>query len=215
MATIYATNDGRVINFETTNWTDTRDATSGNTAIVATGGTTFSSEACRVSAVAGRGGTTYAISRGFFQFNTTHITHVPKSATFLVYGYYYGAVGGMYGVKSIHDASLSTNDFDAIEGWQTGGVDNSSNLINYTNIVSSWDTSGYNTFTLNQQALVDIAGTTEFKIAILNNTNDVRGAEPSGNYRTGWYFPNYIGTSLDPKLVIVEQDNSVFFGTNF
>ena len=32
MATIYATNDGRVINFETTNWTDTRDATSGNTA---------------------------------------------------------------------------------------------------------------------------------------------------------------------------------------
>ena len=32
---------------------------------------------------------------------------------------------------------------------------------------------------------------------------------------SGVTFSNYTGTSRDPKLVIVEQDDAVFFGANF
>jgi len=61
-----------------------------------------------------------------------------------------------------------------------------------------------------------MAGTTKFKIALLNNTNDIRGAEPSATtLRSGCHTSAYSGTSRDPKLVITEQDNSVYFGTNF
>ena len=215
MATIYATNDGRVINFETTNWTDTRDATSGNTASL---GTSLV-DMCQVSKVAGGrgGGTTYGCARSFFQFDTTSITHVPKSATMLIYGYSTSGVGLMYGVKSTQDSFLSTNDFDEIDGWQTGGVDNISNVTIYTDTVGdSWDTSDYNTFTLTQQALVDIAGMTTFKIAICNRLEDIRGIEPStATNRSGCHTSAYSGTSSDPKLVIAEQDDAVFFGANF
>ena len=211
--TIYSTNDGRVINYETTNWTDTRDATSGNTA------STSASilDAIQISKAAGRGGTTYGCARGFFQFDTTSITHVPKSATFLVYGYSTSGVGVMYGVKSTQSSSLATTDFDAIDGWETGGVDNASHVTLYTNAVgSSWNTLGYNTFTFTQQALVDIAGMTTFKIALLNNVNDIRGIEPSTAVkRSGGHTSAYTGTSRDPSIVVVEQDNSVFFGANF
>ena len=215
MATIYATNDGRVINFETTNWTDTRDATSGNTASLAAN----VADMCQISKVSGGrgGGTTYGCSRGFFQFDTTSITHVPKSADFFVYGFSTSGAGAMYGVKSTQDSSLSINDFDAIDGWQTGGVDNISNVIIYTDLVgSTWSTSDYNTFSLTQKALVDIAGLIQFKIAICNFYYDIRGTLPSvGTNRSGCHTSAYSLTSRDPKLVITEQDNSVFFGTNF
>ena len=213
MATIYATNDGRVINFETTNWTDTRDATNGNTVNSAAS----LLDMVQISKGVGRGGTSYGCARGFFQFDTTSITHVPKSATFLVYGYSNSGVGVMYGVKSTQSSSLATTDFDAIDGWETGGVDNASNVTLYTNAVgSSWNTSGYNTFTFTQQALVDIAGMTTFKIALLNNVNDIRGIEPSTAVnRSGGHTSAYTGTSRDPSIVVVEQDNSVFFGANF
>ena len=215
MATIYATNDGRVINFETTNWTDTRDATSGNTVNL---GTSLI-DMCQISKVSGGrgGGTTYGCSRGFFQFDTTSITHVPKSADFFVYGFSTSGAGAMYGVKSTQDSSLSINDFDAIDGWQTGGVDNIGNVTVYTDLVGgSWDTSDYNRFTLTQQALVDIAGMTTFKIALCNFSNDLRAIEPStATNKSGCHTSTYTGTTRDPKLVITEQDNSVFFGANF
>ena len=210
---IYATNDGRVINFETTNWTDTRDATSGNT--VSTSASLI--DMVQISKAAGRGGTTYGCARSFFQFDTSSITHVPESARFDVYGYSTSGAGNMYGVKSTQSSSLGTGDFNAIDGWSTGGVDNISNVTLYTNIVGSiWSTSGYNAFTLTQQALFDIAAMTTFKIAILNFANDIRGIEPSsGVDRSGCHSSAYTGTSRDPKLAIIEQDNSVFVGCNF
>ena len=212
--TIYATNDGRIINFETTNWTDTRDATSGNTVNVASS----LIDMCQVSKVAGGrgGGTTYGCARGFFQFDTSSITHVPKQAVFRVYGFSTSDAGIMYGVKSTQSSSLSISDFDAIDGWQTGGVDNISNITLYTNGVGgSWNTSGYNTFTLTQQALVDIAGMATFKIAICNFSNDLRATEPStATNKSGCHTSAYSGTSRDPMIQVVEQDNSVFFGCN-
>ena len=213
--TIYATNDGRVVNFETTNWTDTRDATSGNTASVVAN----LNDMCQVSKVAGGrgGGTTYGCARGFFQFDTTSITHVPKAANIMIYGYSTSGAGTMYGVKSTQSGSLAASDFDAIDGWQTGGVDNISNVTIYTDLVGgSWDTSDYNRFTLTQQALVDIAGMTTFKIAVCNFANDIRAIEPStATNRSGCHTSAYVGTTRDPSLIITEQDNSVFFGCNF
>ena len=210
--TIYSTNDGRVVNYETTNWTDTRDATSGNTA--STGASLL--DAIQISKAAGRGGTTYGCARGFFQFDTSGITHVPKSAVISIYGYSTNGAGNMLGVKSTQDSSLSINDFDAIEGWETGGVDNVTNLTYYTGTISSWTTSNYNIIALTQTALVDIASLSTFKIALLQREYDVRGAEPSTAVnRSGFHTSAYAGTTRDPKLVITEQDNSVFFGCNF
>ena len=210
--TIYATNDGRIINFETTNWTDTRDATSGNT--VSTGGSIV--DGLQISKASGRGGTTYGCARSFFQFDTSGITHVPKSASFNVFGYSTNAVTGLYGVKSTQSNSLAIADFDNIEGWQTGGVDNGGNITKYTENLSSWSTSGYNTFTLTQTALVNIASLSSFKIAILDNSYDIRGSEPStANLRSGFHSSAYSGTTRDPKLIITEQENAVFFGANF
>ena len=209
--TIYSTNDGRVINYETTSWTDTRDATSGNSSSTASNQTT----GIQIYQAAGRGGTTYGISRAFFQFDTRSITHLPKSATLDIYGLTNNAAGVSTIVKGTQDSSLSINDFDAIEGWQTGGVDNRLNVTIYGNY-SSWSTSGYNSTSLVQIGLVDIAGLDTFKVCVLQNLNDLRAVTPSGTVSNsnGFFTSAKGGTTQDPKLVITEQENSVFFGTN-
>ena len=110
-------------------------------------------------------------------------------------------------------------DFDEIDGWVAGGT-NASNVTYYdTGIITSWDTSGFNVVTLSQQALNDIEGLTLFKCCFIDWNNDIRNAAPvapSGaiNY-SGVHYADMAVTLNDPKLVVTEKDNPVFFGANF
>ena len=122
-------------------------------------------------------------------------------------------------VKSTQGTNVSNADFDAIEGWVAGG-DNSSNVTLYdTSVTNTWVTTGYNNIELSQQALVDIAGLDNFKCCLIEYPTDLRNIAPTApggvNNKSGVSYVDSIGTSVDPKLIITEQDDAVFFGANF
>ena len=219
--TIYSgSNDGYCLK-SGTNWVTVRDADTGSSVNSSLGSYNY---AIRASVAAGRGGTNYAIARTFLEFDVSGITHVPQRGQLRVYGNVY-SYADVVAVKSNQSASLATSDFDAIEGWDGSSADgsgagsNSGNVTIYGSVISSWSTTGYNDFTLSQQALVDIAGLSTFKVCLIEEDADLRDITPVSpwgplNY-AGVRFSEYSGTSSDPKLVIVEQDNSVFVGCNF
>ena len=219
--TIYSgSNDGYCLK-SGTNWVTVRDADTGSSVNSSLGSYNY---AIRASVAAGRGGTNYAIARTFLEFDVSGITHVPQRGQLRVYGNVY-SYADVVAVKSNQSASLATSDFDAIEGWDGSSADgsgagsNSGNVTIYGSVISSWSTTGYNDFTLSQQALVDIAGLSTFKVCLIEEDADLRDITPVSpwgplNY-AGVRFSEYSGTSSDPKLVIVDQDNSVFVGCNF
>ena len=219
--TIYSgSNDGYCLK-SGTNWVTVRDADTGSSVNSSLGSYNY---AIRASVAAGRGGTNYVITRAFLEFDVSGITHVPQRGQLRVYGNVY-SYADVVAVKSNQSASLATSDFDAIEGWDGSSADgsgagsNSGNVTIYGSVISSWSTTGYNDFTLSQQALVDIAGLSTFKVCLIEEDADLRDITPVSpwgplNY-AGVRFSEYSGTSSDPKLVIVEQDNSVFVGCNF
>ena len=64
--------------------------------------------------------------------------------------------------------------------------------------------------------IFDIIANDTFNCVMLGFDYDGRDTAPSGvTVQTGFHQDNYSGTSRDPKLVITEQDDSVFFGCNF
>ena len=195
-------------------WADARDATSGTATSNAIGNPT----AVRaVIIVIGRG-THYSVSRAFFIFDVGRITHIPKSATISIKGSLYGDAD-MRLVKSNQAIHLQHTDFDAIEGW-VAGADNRNNVTPYeTGVIYTWNTLAYNVITLSQQALVDIAGLDYFKCCLIEYASDLRSTAPTApsgvNNKSGVVYADAVGTSTDPKLLIKEQDDSVFFGANF
>ena len=219
--TIYSgSNDGYCF-ITGSNWVTIRDADASTTA-VSSG--TSNAYGIRASLATGRGGTNYAIGRSFLEFDVSGITHVPKSGTLEVRGHTFG-VADVVAVKGTQSASLGTADFDAIDGWDGSSADGSGAGSNATNVtvygatISSWSTTGYNSFTLTEQALVDIAGLATLKICLIEEDMDLRDSTPTApageiNY-AGLRFSEYSSTGSDPKLIITEQDDSVFFGGNF
>ena len=219
--TIYSgINDGYVL-MTGSDWPTVRDADTGLTANSVVSSYAYG---IRANFTSGRGGTTYAVARSFFEFDVSRITHVPKSGTLEIRGHTYSA-SDVVAVKGTQSGSLATSDFDAIDGWDGGSADGSGagsnvgNVTIYGATISSWSVISYNSFTLTQQALVDIAGLTTFKVCLIEEDNDLRDITPVApaglNNYSGVRFSEYSGTSSDPKIVIVEQDNSVFFGANF
>ena len=212
-----STNDGRILKSDA-DWSTARDADSGTAA----SGLSTDAYAVRSSVASGRGGTTYYVARSFFEFDVSSITHVPKSASCYIHGYNLGAAD-MRLVQSNQSASLANGDFDAIVGWDgsssdgSGAGTNVSNVTLYDNAeISSWDTAIYNTITLSQQALVHIAGLSIFKCCLIEADNDLRDVSANGpDNRSGMYFADTSGTSRDPKLVVITQDDAVFMGANF
>jgi hypothetical protein len=197
-----------------TSWEDARDATSGT----ATSNAIRNDVAVKAVIIGSGRGTYYSVSRAFFIFDVSGITHVPLSARILIFGYGYGNAD-MRLVKSNQASTVANGDFDAIEGWVAGG-DNRSNVTEYdTGEIATWSKTTYNTIHLSQQALVDIAGLTLFKCCLIESDHDLRDSAPvapSGiiNY-SGLYYTDALGTAKDPKLVVYEQDNAVFMGANF
>ena len=216
--TIYSsTNDGDIDVTSSpgvSSWADARDATSGTADYNETRNVT----AVRAVIIGSGRGTHYSVSRAFFEFDVSGITHVPKSATISIRGNTNGNAD-IRVVKSNQAATLTNQDFNAIEGW-VAGESNLPNLTFYdTAEIIIWATLGYNIIALSQQALVDIAGLTTFKCCLIEADQDLRNTAPTApggllNY-SGMHYADQAGTLLDPKLSITEQDNSVFFGFNF
>ena len=216
--TIYSsTNDGFIYKTSSpgvASWADARDATSGT----ATSNTQRTTDAIRALIVGAGRGTHYSVSRAFFEFDVSEITHLPKSTRVQIQGFGSSAAD-MRLVKSNQSATLANADFDAIEGWVAGAANHGAVTYYDGAEITTWSTSGYNTIILNQQALVDIAGSTTFKCCLIEADQDLRNVAPTApsglTNQSGVYFADTTGTSADPKLLIEEQDNSIFFGTNF
>jgi len=92
--------------------------------------------------------------------------------------------------------ALENGDYDSL------GTIAFSNVISY----ASWDTAGYNDFTLNAsgESAVDFTGVSKF--GIRDDQYDRANVEPTWDYNSGsfleGYFADQTGTDNDPKLVI-------------
>ena len=225
MATIYAhTNDGYVVRFNQSSWSDARANTAGTNANSTATIAAFGVSAYR-SAARG-GGYAFHIYRSFFFFDTSGISTDVDSATLKIFGASQ-AGGDLIAVKSNSDIeTLGTADFGSIVGWNTttdgsGGGDNESNVTKYSSEVSTWSTTGYNDITLNAQALADMRDDDKVYICLLNFDYDLKDIAPTAytSHRNGVYYTDYTGTSRDPyidyTLAPTTTDNAVFFGTNF
>ena len=225
MATIYAdAQDGYIARHNQSSWSNARANTAGTAESSTITRLTRSVSGERVAARGG--GYVFSIYRSFFFFDTSGISSNVDSATFKVYGRV-NAGGDLIAVKSNSDIeTLGTADFGSIVGWNTttdgsGGGDNESNVTKYSAEISTWNASGYNSITLNAQALADMRDDDKIYICLLNFDYDLKDVAPT-NYtahRNGLYYTNYTGTSRDPyidyELAPTATDNSIFFGTNF
>tara|TARA_R100001463_G_scaffold6332_3_gene20857 strand:- start:3329 stop:3709 length:381 start_codon:yes stop_codon:yes gene_type:complete len=123
-------------------------------------------------------------------------------------------------VKATHGTSISTADFDAIEGWDNLGGNHAGDVTTYAPKLSSWTTSGYNDFTLTSDALSDIKNNDNVQICLMDFPYDLRAATPqasvdASNY-CGLFFADYGSSSRRPYLNLQFSDSdSIFFGTNF
>ena len=216
--TIYGgNNDGDITSTSSagvTSWEDARDATSGTVVHNAI----RNAEAVKALVIGSGRGTYYSVSRAFFEFDVSDITDIPTSATIEIKGFTNGN-SDMRLVKSNQSATLASGDFDEIDGWVAGGT-NAGNVTYYdTAIISTWSTSGFNVITLSQQALNDIEGLTLFKCCLMEWGNDIRDTAPLApagaiNY-SGVHYADMAFILNDPRLVVTEKDNPVFFGANF
>ena len=216
--TIYPDYDGVVYRYVTDTWAHVRSASSGSNLNTSA---TFSMTNSHTS---GRGGNTYNIGRYFLEFNTRTINKTLSSATLSIYGYSTNALDVIL-MKSSQSGSVGIGDFNEIDGVALAlGISDGagtgtlvgSNGVFYSNEVTTWSTSGYNEFTLTKEAKADIIANDTFNCVMIGFDYDGRDIAPSGaTYQTGFHQDSYTGTSRDPKLEITEQENSVFFGSNF
>ena len=221
VTTIYPDYDGVVYKYVTDTWANVRNASSGTL-------NTLSGTWIDNLHTSGRGGNTYNIGRYFLEFDTSAINKTISSATLGIYGYSSGTLDVIL-MKSSQSGSVTAGDFNEIDGASAAfaasdgsgaGSFTSVSYINdvtvYSDEVTTWSTSGYNTFTLTDDAKADIIANDTFNCVMMGFDYDARDtALSSASYRTGFRQDSYTGTSSDPKLVITEQENSVFFGANF
>ena len=162
-----------------------RDATSGTVFSSGGGGApTAHPQAIKYSKVAGARGDQISINRYFLEFDTSDISVTPADATLKIPGST-NATADFFAVKAtFSDGSLSGGDFDAIDGWSAGS-DNSSNVTKYSSEVTSWSTSGNNDITLTSDALSDMVSEDNFKICLIQSSNDLENVEATVVVSTG------------------------------
>lgn len=203
MPTIFAaTTDGVVQNLQIggPTWSSVRDASSGNS-VRAT--STRRTNAVQIFGSTSRGGL-YGVARSFFAFDTSSITANVASATINIFGYFAGTTD-IIGVKATKPnllINLATSDFSAITGFSAGSS-MSGNVTDYTAEVTSWSTVGYNSITLNANALADLKNNSVFSIAFVDFDYDYLNVDPGTSHgvtRTGMYYADFGGTSRDPFI---------------
>jgi|LULN01.1.fsa_nt_gb hypothetical protein len=227
MATIYANYDGYVGRINQSNWANARNSGVG-TASSATS-TAHTQSVSAYSQASRGGGTTTSIQRSFFVFDTSGISSTVDSATLKIMGAN-NTSGDLIVLKATSAiSSLSTADFNSIDGWAynttdgSGGGDQSGNVTAYSSEVSTWNKypSAYNEITLNAQAKSDMENNDDLYIALVNYDYDLLDIDiGTGSAKNGLYFENYTGTSRDPYIdyEVAEATithNATFFGSNF
>ena len=223
MPDIYAVNDGKAIKYSTTIWADARSSTSCNTVSSAT----TLPNAILANKAAGRGGTTYGISRTFMQFDTSSISTTPTSATLKIYGYGDSDLDVIV-LKAIAYTTLDVTDFNNIyagaialnnSDGSGAGTLSGPHGTEYSTVEDgiSWSVGAYNNISLNSDALSDMTSANKLEICVMGYTYDYLDIEPSGSNRSGLYSSAESGTSKDPYLeyVVAVTDNATFFGANF
>jgi len=137
----------------------------------------------------------FSVYRHFMAFDTSAITDIPASATLKIYGYQRGTsdvIPIRIDAAATGDTSsnFSADDFDQVTN------------MKYAEHISSWSTSGYNSFTLNQDALNRIASLDTFKVALVNFTHDFSNSAPASNVnrRSGMYFAGYSDITFRPYI---------------
>ena len=213
---LYPGIDGYVQRNAEPDWAHAHDVTDGDSA---SSTATVSSTALRSSySVPGRG-SGYYVSRCFFSFDTSGIVNIPKSGSFALKGFSSHAADIIYCVKATSDieAAITVDDFDSIVGWDHD-ADNTSNVTIYADNLTSWIV-GNNLFTLNGQALADMAGQDKLNICLLTSFDilDTGGTfpVPSSTEYSGMYFVGHGTIGNRPVITLRQQDDSVFFGANF
>ena len=79
------------------------------------------------------------------------------------------------------------------------------NVTTYsTGAITSWNTSGYNEFTLTSQAMLDIQNNDFFIVAMVDYDYDYLNVQPSSIKVCGGFFADNSGTSKDPKIDFTE-----------
>ena len=137
----------------------------------------------------------FSVYRHFMAFDTSAITNIPESATLKIYGYQRGTSD----VIPIRIAAAATGDTST--NFSADDFDQVTNM-KYAEHISSWSTSGYNSFTLNQDALNRIASLDTFKVALVNFTHDFSNSAPTSNlnHRSGMYFAGYSDIAFRPYI---------------
>ena len=216
-STIFPDNDGVVYKFATDTWANVRSAASGTL-------NTASSYYIQNSHTSGRGGNTYQIGRYFLEFDISNIKKTIKTASINLYGNSLGTLDVIL-LKSDQTGAISTADYNNIDnaafalsisdGGSTGTLDIAA-VTQYSDEIDTWSTSGYNRIELTERAKADIIANDTFNCVLIGYDYDFRDIAPSEAwYRAGFYQDAYTGTSRDPYLHIIEQDDSVFNGCNF
>ena len=160
----------------------------------------------------------YRVFRSFFFFDTSGISSTPSVANLKIYGYRRNGAD-MFVIRSIDAWEIGDVHFDAIVEWDDSGVDNEGNVTKYSDEITSWSTTGYNTISLNAEARERINTEDLFEVCLIESVHDLRNVAPTDPAAwSGCYFANATGTANDPYLEvdpITATDNSVFFGCNF
>ena len=185
---------------------------------------TYSSlHAIRYEYVSGRGGVKYYLTRSFFDFDTSGISVAPSAATFYLKAHTQNTCTPCIVAKSGHDPSTTTDDW--FSTWITGqSVTLSgwgpSDITAYSSSTAMDSVDAFTDFTLNSDALSDMASLSVFKICVLHN-NDYNDTTPtSGNLRTGVYWADNGTSSHRPYIdytagTTAVTHNATFFGSNF
>ena len=216
--TIYPDHDGVVYKYASDTWANVRNATSG-TLNTNTTWWIFNSH------TSGRGGDTYNIGRYFLEFDTSAINKTISSATLNIRGASYGTLDVIL-MRGSQSGTVATTDYNEVygaalqfaasDGLGAGRFAGSSATTEYSSEITTWSTSGYNEIALSDDAKADIIANDTFNCVLMGYDYDYYDTAPSGvSLRAGFRQDSYSGTSSDPKLVITEQENSVFFGCNF
>ena len=214
----YPAIDGYVHRIVESTWNDAHDVTTGDGA---NSSAHYHSRGLRSSYTASGRGAGWYVGRCFFSFDTSDIVDTPKSRVQLkIKGYGYHAANIIHCVKATSDieSAITTADFDSIEGWVHDADNSRGNAIAYASNTTAWIV-GDNLFTLNGQALADIAGQDRLNICLLTHIDLANTAEaglpPSDTHYSGLYFSNHAAVSNRPILELTQQNNSIFMGMNF
>jgi len=192
MPTIYPhTGDANMRMNNEASWADARGASSAE--VIDTSADKY---AAAIREKANAAGTQYTIRRYFAAFDTSGITEKPQSASINLYGYLSTDSQIVVVKVSAGATGDSSTDFVAADY-------NNVTLTKYSaEFTSTLSTSGYNTITLNDDALNDMVSLDEFKIAVVGHDFDYSNSTPPNNTSrsSGFYTANAADVNQRPAL---------------